>query len=421
MSECNVKYYGSMPTNESTIICCSIFRLRHSYNPSSLYVSGLETLIKYATAANYHMVIYYDHSIRDEESFRRLYNMWIKHPKVLFCYYVCPSFVDNETHKGFFGAHVRLLPIFTDIDIPFKGMFIADIDLSIGQIKMCVDTHLPIFMQSKYEMAFHYKIGYEYRYANELNIPGTNVTVLFNTFTKKKILNSSSLFTFLKRLLNNDPTLQKKFEAIKSYFTYQLKHANELGQDRKSKLMENYVARFNDTRVVYGTDELYLNQFLIPAIIDEGIPIGCFYTYDTYRLYPYKIIDMNQMTNADLDHIFLKVIGHNPPSNISHKDYIRYIYDYLGKDQNIPAKYKTVQKILRRFTYYIEKYSHKYPHIRQERVQTWIINLMLHRKKGVRGSLLPTIITQNYHKVDLKPFIKIYSMKWLMKRKRIFT
>lgn len=127
-------------TLNDNIIVISLFTFAHSYKHISVYVDGINILIK--MKYRFKLLLFYDDSIPSE-----IINDFEKNEIVVTCKCVCPI------SEGLFMMLIRLVPMFTDI-FKYNYMITADADINIKQCKQLINI-LDDAVKNKYENNYH--------------------------------------------------------------------------------------------------------------------------------------------------------------------------------------------------------------------------------------------------------------------------
>jgi len=411
-----LKYYGTYPTNDSILLSCAIFKLKKYYRVLDEYVNGLDKLIKTVIEYNYHIIIYFDKSIENDEKFIDIFNKYNKNNHVLFCKYIFYDYLDIEDktyHKNIFGMYVRLLPIF-DKNIKYKCLYISDIDLTDLELSAYVCTGIQKFIDSEYKIAAYYKIGYEYKYNNLFSIPNTSITLLSNIAIKKHYYRIKKIFfNYLFRLNNNDEEIKQIIMDKNVLTTIRLDKLQKFF-DMDSKINQKILSDENDL-FSYGIDELFTNRYLIPAMdIDK---IGIFYIYDSLVRYTHHIVNIESLPSNTLTKMLDKLTKSYNYHIGQHLKYKYYNNIYLNKinyllvhgiGNNNIEKIINFYKIIKRYIKYMIVLSKKYGKLKYK---IWLDNLILHKNKGL---YLQIFMANNISdKKFLEKYIKIYSFRKL--------
>ena len=87
---CSFEYFGKDPTKDEVIISCSIFKMHSMYRNINKYLDGLQKIIEYICDSSYdinaHMIVYYDHSVEEDEKFIKLKKIMVEKRKRKFNY-----------------------------------------------------------------------------------------------------------------------------------------------------------------------------------------------------------------------------------------------------------------------------------------------------------------------------------------------
>jgi hypothetical protein len=424
-----LKYTGILPNDDDILISCSIFKLKNIYKDISKYIDGLYILLETVLLNNIKLIVFYDDSIKYDIQFNNIFNKYKN--KILFCYYKFNDFIDKDGyHKGIFGTFVRLMPIFLK-NIKYKCLFISDIDYDINRCNLIVYI-INKFIKSKYNLCFNYIIGREYRYNNLYSIPNTNMLILFNFYTKKKYYKIESIFfNFLNKLKNNDKEIyniiNNKINITNEYLN---KYNYTLSNSRQIRNIDNNMFS-------YGVDELFLNIEIMPYIIKNEHNIGVIYSYDKLKYYITNILDNDIINDNIYKKLYNKIIKKISLNDDISNDIIlmntkeiqenerkhygkfeQYNKEYLNKliyilSNNIGNKITNIFIVLKYFIKYIMKLYNKYPN-KKENIKLWIINLKLHKYKGIHKFFMNSNSINLIIKNDL---LEIYNFNKLLSKK----
>jgi hypothetical protein len=435
-----LKFTGTPSNNDSILISCSIFKLKKKeYRDFHIYTNGLKRLIDKVIKNNYNIIIFYDHSVNVLDSFMKLMKEYKNVKNVRFCKYYFPEFLDNDGyHKNIFGMYARLLPLFKK-KIEYKILYISDIDLEDNELHFALDVNIPLFINSRFDVAVTYKIGYEWKYSDLYNIPDTTVCILSNILTKKHIPMRKIFFEFLRRLNSGDKDIsgivEKKNQIIKDYISE---------KNMNYQYNERQIQDPNDL-FSYSIDELFTNKYLIPKLLNTKHKIGVFYIYDSLRRYLQYIVDMDNINEKVWIKYFKNVLGefytNNETSNAfiypnSEKDFSFFKSPLLNNNISIlinilsfgisnprdnisiSEKLDMFYKTLKRFVKYTLKLWKKYPSKKKDS-DLWLINFKLHKKKGLIRQIFFSSRYDKKSDYNLLNYIKIYSLKKLIKLKNV--
>jgi len=420
-------YTGELPTNNDILISCSIFKLKNMYKKFEKYINGLVNLIYTVLLNNIKLIVYYDDSIKDDIEFNNIFNTYKN--KIIFCYYKFNDFIDEDGyHKGLFGTFVRISPIFLK-EINYKCLYVSDVDHPIDYYNYIIYS-INKFIKSKYNFGVIYKIGYEYNYNNYYSIPNTNISIILNIYTKKKYYNIKTIFiNFLQKINNNDKEI---LDIIKNKVNITNDFLNKYDTGYKT----NKQIKYADINIFsYGIDELFINREFMPYIIKkEDNNIGVIYVYDNLKYYIHNILDNDIVSDKIYKKIYDNIINNiNDISNDillmnsnkfkqNRKYYGRYdkynkehlnklIYIITNSIGNNNDKLSNLYIILKIFIKNIIKLYKKYPN-KKINTDKWILNLKLHKHKG--------LIKNVFNEIIKKDLLKIYSFTKLLNKKTIF-
>lgn len=403
MEKCKLKYFGTPPSDNSVLITCSIFQLKKMYQELNIYTSGLLKLIKYVTELDYHILIYFDNSIKNNKHFEKLLLDYSNHKYVYFCEYECPEYFNkNKYHRNVFGMYIRLIPLF-DISIKYKCVYVSDIDYTDIELLFFIKSHINIFLKSKYKYACNYKIGYEWKYNLLFNIPNVNITVLSNLLLKEHILSPDFLFNFLEKLKNNNKLISNIQNQIvnfkkKQEYLARIKYRKTVN----TSIFEKEDIKYTPDLFSYGIDEYFTNKYIIPELNYKDI--GVFYIYDNLSRYVKNIINYETVNNSYTK----SIIDTN-----NFVETLNNIFQLKG-DKPIQYKLELFNKIKNKYideTMMYFKKNEKY--IGGKDYKDFLCNLLIHKFDGLSQSLYNTENITDYI-VEYIKNLKIYSFQDLI-------
>ena len=320
------------------------------------------------------------------------------------------------------------MPIFIK-EIKYKCLYVSDIDHNKNHCNYIIYS-INKFMESKYNFCVNYKIGREYTYNNLYSIPNTNLSIILNFYTKKKYHKIQTIMiNFLNKLNNND---EKILDIIKN----KVKITNDFLTKHDSSYSIDKQIKYTDIDIFsYGVDELFINNKLMPYIIKkENNNIGVIYIYDNLKNYIHNIINNDMIDNKIYKNIYNNIINkissiddinndllfiNSNKFKMNRKYYGRYENfnkEHLNKLIHIVInsigtnKLTNIYIILKIFIKNIMKLYKKYP-IKKINTKEWIINLKLHKHKGLHKGSQNEIIDKN--------LLKIYNFTKLLNKKII--
>ena len=315
---CKFEYSGTDIEDEKTIIVsASLFKLNDMYKDISRYTDGLYGIIEYMDKLNkniessnntklhkLHLFLYYDHSVENDTGFLKIKNELIPSKNcVKLCKYFCPTFMENNLHRGLFGTFVRFYPLF-DKSLSKYMKTITDIDdfnrnMEIKYHFNCIQK----VYNTKHKFVLFHSIGYEATYNNLYKNEYIDGTSLANIILNKTHLPFKLLENFLIRLRNNDSeivAIVKKLHELKNAYVSNINYKN-----------------FN--LFAYGIDELFVNKFLLNYVIKTYRKIGIIYTFLPIK----NIINWTESNPLTIIKLLKEYLGNE------------YIEDKLDKNINL--------------------------------------------------------------------------------------
>jgi len=206
------------------VLTCCIFTASDSYRDLKQYAGNFRRfLIQAERLPRFEIRVYTDDTAKDivlEET--------SNNPRVTVLHYNCPQFREGNGHVGMFGALVRFLPMFEDLDTVWS----SDIDIP--------DRYLdPKLYQAVSEQRFDFLISTYSCY--ELKVWGTKNTILAGRFISRIQFPRALLTLFLNRV--SAGKFAEKIEEI------------NVGNTRKPR-----------SDFPYGLDEYFLNTYIYNAL-----------------------------------------------------------------------------------------------------------------------------------------------------------
>lgn len=316
---CKFEYSGTDIEDEKTIIVsASLFKLNDMYKDITIYTDGLRDMIEYIDKLNkyidssnntklhkLHLFLYYDHSVDNDAGFLKIKNELI--PTVIcvkLCKYYCPTFIENNLHRGLFGTFVRFYPLF-DKSLSKYMKTLTDIDNfnKYMEIKYYFNCIQKVY-NTPYKFVLFHRIGYESAYKNLYKNEYIDGTSYANIILNKEHLPFKLLEDFLIRLRNNDSEI---VEIVKKL--HELKTGNI-----KFKNMNLFA---------YGIDELFINKFLLNYVIKTYRKIGIIYISMFIEEFIKKIINWIESNPLTVIKFLKEYLGNE------------YIEDKLNKNINL--------------------------------------------------------------------------------------
>ena len=411
MDKCKLNYFGTAPTSKSILLTCSIFQLKKMYEHLDTYTRGLDRLIRYATKLKYHLLIYFDESIKHNDTLKKILDDNSTNKSVYFCEYRCPDYLNNDTHhRNVFGMYVRLLPIF-DKTIKFKCVYISDIDYTELELLFFIKSHIKQFMDSKYKYACNYKIGYEWKYISLFNIPNTNVAVLSNLLLKEHILSPDFLFSFLKKLKDKDKLISDIQNYLIELKQEKKRKAIEFGKRVKKNVQEALNIKYSSDLFSYGLDEYFTNKYLIPEL--EYDNLGVFYIYDSLVTYVEKILEYDKIPHEILNNYTMNILGHHSTDLVnSFKKIIN-----LNRSPNVSNNLILFDKVKNNYIDETIIFYNKYPHyFIGKTYKDFLCNLLIHKNDGINQSLydikhIDSSVAKYVENMKIYPFTELLKLK----------
>ena len=307
-SMCKFQKQYTEPNDNYIIVSFSIFYvedyIRHkrssSYNASEtrqlefLYniTNNINLLDLDMLPSNWYFRIYYDDSIfkfkyKNSYPWKIFIKKYIKHSRIQFVKYKCPSFMKDNEHKNLFGTILRLYPLFCknektsmiilyDCDNTFSKKYLDEIQQFTNS-----DYDYNTF-SSKYETSYYMYDFYDEDNNYYLRMASVASKVKFNIKYWEQILNDlveykDKSFDDLVMFLYNLHISILPDKKIKSYkdFEYGMDeiilnyHIQKLFDLHKHKLR---IVRYNpNPLMIYNTFEKYLkfNYIKHPIIVNK--------------------------------------------------------------------------------------------------------------------------------------------------------
>jgi hypothetical protein len=219
MSQIEITVLKQGQVSRNVLTCC-LFTAGDSYRMLNQYVGNFKRFLKQSEVLKtFEVRVYTDDTAKDivlEES--------ASYPRVTVLHYNCPQFREGNGHVGMFGALVRFLPIFEDLDTVWS----SDIDIP--------DRYLdPKLYRIVSEQGYDFLISTYSCY--EMKVWGTKNTILAGRFISKIQFPRALLTLFLNRI--SAGKMDDIIEKINS------------GNTRKPR-----------SEFPYGLDEHFLNTYI---------------------------------------------------------------------------------------------------------------------------------------------------------------
>jgi hypothetical protein len=222
----------------SNVISCSFFTMKDSYRNFSKYESYLVKFLEYQTVMkNFETRIYVDKTSKEFTL-----SASKKYPNVTIIEFKSPSFEDDFSHIGTFGAFPRFLPLFEPgLDI----VWITDIDIASHYLNNEIIDHIK---KNNIDLNIITTVCFAYR-GMENKYPIMAGNLIFNKFkTSSRVLTS-----FFNRILNG-----KEDEIIEK--------------------LNNVNSHKPPSKIPYGMDEYFMNKYFYKVI--QKMNLKCLITID---------------------------------------------------------------------------------------------------------------------------------------------
>lgn len=198
------------------VITCCLFTAGDSYRKINEYIGNFKRFLKQTVDMKAFEVRVYT----DDTAKNVVLQETSDDPRVTVLHYNCPQFRDGAGHLGMFGALVRFLPMFEDLDT----VWCSDIDIP--------DRYLDLsLLEKRYDFLISTYSCYERK------VWGTKNTILAGRFISRIQFPRALLTLFLNRVSSGK--LDEKIEEINS------------GNVRKPR-----------SDFPYGLDEYFLNTYI---------------------------------------------------------------------------------------------------------------------------------------------------------------
>lgn len=247
MVKINFKIIKNSKNNKKNLISCSFFAMKLSYRNFSKYENYLKKFCLNAQKLeDYTIRIYVDKTTKDNPTLKEVYDLY---DNIEIIEYECKEFlIDNFFHNGTFGTLVRLYPLFDQND-KHEIVRVSDIDLTESY-----------FLNKEQRKMDQYDLDYFF-------------LTYFGYF--KEWVNPN-LFTNMAAGF----ILSKVKFPIKMFDDY-LNELHENKSNTKTSILVNKIRESTQYKYVeinnylpYGIDELFLNYYLYPYIIQNKISYG---------------------------------------------------------------------------------------------------------------------------------------------------
>jgi hypothetical protein len=275
------------------IISTVLFKLKTTgYKPFLKYVNGVQFLsnVMHKKLPGFHLRLFIDDTIySDEESMKKL--KAIKDIQIVR--YSCPNFIVGGFHRGMFGTLVRLFPMFDFKNNDANHVIITDIDyISEKNVEiniLVIKAYLILKNHKKLENLYLIcenfgvlgKFGIDKNlsldnYAKNLKIiiPHISAGLIINT----KRISMNPLINYLKNIDSNK-------EVHSSY-------------SKNTKLLYNKY-KSNNKKFVFGVDEYFLNNILLPYIDENKLEFCARIKYNIINII-YNKLFFNKKIRKDL-------------------------------------------------------------------------------------------------------------------------
>ena len=245
------------------IISTVLFKMKNlGYKPFLKYVNGVQYLsnVMHKKLPGFHLRLFIDDTIYSDDELMKKLNA-IKNIQIVR--YSCPNFIVSGFHRGMFGTLIRFFPMFDFKNNDANHVIITDIDyISEKNVEtniLVIKAYLILKNHKKLENLYLIcenfgvlgKFGIDKNlsldnYAKNLKIviPHISAGLIINT----KRISRDPFINYLKNIDSNK-------EVHSSY-------------SKNTKLLYNKF-KSNNKKFVFGVDEYFLNNILLPYI-DEN-------------------------------------------------------------------------------------------------------------------------------------------------------
>lgn len=294
---------GMISKDTAYLVSTSLFRLQGGeYKSFKKYTNGLQTLCKIITTKlpGFSLRIYVDDTIlKDHEIHNHLKRL---RPPAEIVRYSCPRFKDTGNfHKGLFGTLIRYAPLF-DAKSSSKVVLIADADATPEW------RSIRIYRDLKAHPGLHNRLMQSY------------------IFLGGRLFHDVVMTGKLSRCLNCDgkiipyciaPGLIGGGRRIDSNILKSFLRAADTTEERWSNYARHH-SKFTKG-FVFGIDEYFLNEVLVPYVIDNKFSFGVSYTFSFV-------------------HSLFFFVEHNNKNILDSNQYLKKFFAYVTKSKDVTVK-----------------------------------------------------------------------------------
>ncbi len=350
---CDFEILFNYTATKKNIISLSFFKIYGGgYKDFNIYIDGFMKLYEIVIndkIYNFTIRLFIDNSIKnDTELFKKISNLK-RVEIVVFSCKKCLHPDNNDYHLGTFGMFVRFFPLFdfknNDADI----VMISDMDdYDIFQTNL--NTLKNLDMKKAKEL-----------YVFNIAALAKNIKYNFDYLYKERITGyflSPKLIGF--RRINNQVILNY-INSIDKYYdkvinTYEYKITSVSG---RSKWLDG------KGKIIYGSDEYFLNTELMYYLIDNNLPYGIYikfnislFVYYFFNNYTFKK-DKIKLIEYIIEYILAR-LNIKYDKNISLKKKYEFIDKILFSDNNNKLREELFFNLYKTFLYNYENSKYKF-------------------------------------------------------------
>ncbi len=350
---CDFEILFNYTATKKNIISLSFFKIYGGgYKDFNIYIDGFMKLYEIVIndkIYNFTIRLFIDNSIKnDTELFKKISNLK-RVEIVVFSCKKCLHPDNNDYHLGTFGMFVRFFPLFdfknNDADI----VMISDMDdYDIFQTNL--NTLKNLDMKKAKEL-----------YVFNIAALAKNIKYNFDYLYKERITGyflSPKLIGF--RRINNQVILNY-INSIDKYYdkvinTYEYKITSVSG---RSKWLDG------KGKIIYGSDEYFLNTELMYYLIDNNLPYGIYikfnislFVYYFFKNYTFKK-DKIKLIEYIIEYILAR-LNIKYDKNISLKKKYEFIDKILFSDNNNKLREELFFNLYKTFLYNYENSKYKF-------------------------------------------------------------
>lgn len=293
-------------TKKKNLIVTSLFKMTKGYKNFEKYLTGLHfisnKIIKYNLPFEFRIFI--DDTIHRDKKIMKYLNT-IKNVQLVL--YHCPTFFIDDHHRGTFGTILRFFPMFQFKNNDSDIVICTDSDTTDMYFKQLIKG---FFLMRKYNLLENLSLFYSSSIAkNQSQIFDDQVYpyIMAGLIINRIKFDSNLIYDYLDDILHQ----KTKFKNYYSHHVVQM-----------TKKIDN--------KFFYGFDEIFLNNILLPYLVQNKKKI-CI--YDEYSfIYQFFYIIRSPVYDVEP-----KI----------YKSFFEYILkDYHFKHRNLESSFKFVDNIL---------------------------------------------------------------------------